>query len=44
MDRTKNGKIDAVFDSEEAAINHRKNLTRGWNLTEIVEKEVYNLL
>jgi hypothetical protein len=39
----KNGKIDAVFDNEEAAINHRKNLTRGWNLSEIVEKVVYTL-
>lgn len=39
----KNGKIDAVFDNEESAINHRKNLTRGWNLSEIVEKVVYTL-
>jgi len=39
----KNGKIDMVFDNEEAAVIHRKNLTRGWNLTEIVEKEVNTL-
>lgn len=39
----KNGKIDAVFDNEQSAINHKKNLTRGWNLTDIVEKEVYTL-
>lgn len=39
----KNGKVDAVFDNEQAAISHRKNLTHGWNLTEIVEKVVYSL-
>jgi hypothetical protein len=39
----KNGKIDAVFDNEEAATNHRKNAIRGWNITEIIEKVVYTL-
>lgn len=36
----KNGKVDEVFYSEEAALLHRKNLTKQWNLTEIIPKEV----
>lgn len=36
----KNGKVDEVFNSLEAAELHRKNLTRGWNLTDLIEKEV----
>lgn len=36
----KNGKVDEVFYDEEAALLHRKNLTRKWNLTEIISKEV----
>lgn len=39
----KNGKVDAVFDTELAATNHQKNLVRGWSLTAIVQKEVYTL-
>lgn len=40
---TKNGKVDSVFDNLDAAMNHRKNLTKGWNLTEIVERELYSI-
>ena len=36
----RNGKVDEVFDSEEAATLHRKNLQKQWNLTEIISKEV----
>lgn len=36
----KNGKVDEVFYSEEAAALHCKNLTKRWNLTEIIAKEV----
>jgi hypothetical protein len=39
----KNGKVDAVFDTEAAAEIHKKNAQRGWNITEIVRKEVYTL-
>lgn len=39
----RNGKVDEVFDDEEAAKNHRKNLTRKWALTELIEKEVKSL-
>ena len=37
----KNGKVDEVFSSREAAENHRKNLK--WSLVEIIEKEVREL-
>lgn len=36
----KNDKVDEVFYSEEAALLHKKNLTKKWNLTEIISKEV----
>ena len=36
----KNGKVDAVFDNYEAALTHVKNLTKKWNLTDLIEKEV----
>ena len=39
----KNGKVDAVFDTEAAAEIHKKNAQRGWNMTAIVQKEVYTL-
>lgn len=39
----KNGKVDAVFDTEAAAEIHKKNAQRGWNITAIVQKEVYTL-
>lgn len=39
----KNGKVDEVFSNREAAEHHRKNLTKKWSLTEIVEKEVKDL-
>ncbi len=39
----KNGKIDEVFDNEDAAIHHKKQLIRKWSLTDIVEKEVLSL-
>lgn len=39
----KNGKIDEVFSNREAAENHRKNLTKKWSLSEIVEREVQDI-
>lgn len=39
----KNGKVDEVFSNREAAELHRKNLTKKYSLTEIVEKEVKDL-
>lgn len=36
----KNGKVDEVFDNEEAALTHQKNLTRQWSLTDVIKKEV----
>lgn len=39
----KNGKIDEVFDARISAIEHQKNLTKKWSLTEIIEKEVKSL-
>lgn len=38
----KNGKVDAVFTDKALAENHRKNLTIKWNLTDLIEKEVYD--
>ena len=37
----KNGKVDEVFSTREAAELHRKNLK--WSIGEIVEKEVKEL-
>ena len=39
----KNGKVDEVFSTREAAENHRKNLTKKWSLSEIVEREIKDL-
>jgi hypothetical protein len=39
----KNGKVDEVFSTREAAELHRKNLTKKWSLSEIVEREVKEL-
>ncbi len=39
----KNGKIDEVFDNLTAARHHRDMLTRKWNLTSIIEREVKSL-
>lgn len=36
----KNGKVDEVFSSPEAAAHHRAQLTKKWSLTEVVEREV----
>ena len=36
----RNGKVDEVFSSKEAAEHHRKALTKKWNLTDIIEKEL----
>lgn len=33
----RNTKVDAVFDNELAAINHRDNLMKIWALTEIIK-------
>jgi hypothetical protein len=38
----KDGKVDAVFFSEDLAKNHQKNLSNKWTLTEIIKKEVYD--
>lgn len=40
---TRNGVIDEVFDNEAAAVLHRKNLIRGWNVTDIVMKDIKTL-
>lgn len=40
---TSNGVIDEVFDNEAAAVLHRKNLIRGWNVTDIVMKDIKTL-
>lgn len=39
----KNGKVDEVFSNREAAELHRKNLTKKWSLSEIIEREVKEL-
>jgi len=39
----RNGKVDAVFDNEQAAVNHRANLTRLWSLTDIIELQVQSI-
>lgn len=36
----RNGKVDEVFGSREAAQHHSKSLLHKWNLTEVVEKEI----
>jgi hypothetical protein len=36
----RNGAVDQVFDSREAAELHRANLVRLWALTEILERTV----
>ena len=38
-----NGKVDMVFDTLAAAEQHRLALQQGWNLTEIVTKEVFHV-
>ena len=40
---TRNGVVDEVFDNQIAALNHQKNLTNRWNITNIVEKELKSL-
>jgi hypothetical protein len=32
-----------VFDNEDAATTYRKNQTKKWKLTSIVEREVYSI-
>jgi len=39
----KNGKVDEVFSSFEAAKDHRKALAKKWSLTEVIPKEVKTL-
>lgn len=36
----KNGVVDEVFSTPEAAAAHKKNLLRQWCLTEIIVKEI----
>lgn len=36
--------VDEVFDNEAAAVAHRDALTRKWALTEIVQKEVKEIV
>lgn len=38
----KNNEIDAVFDNEAAALNHKKNAIKGWSIVYIVEREVFS--
>ena len=39
----KNGKVVAVFSNEAAAIAHKDALLRKWSLSEIIEKEVFDI-
>ena len=39
----RNGKVDEVFSSREAAENHCKNITKLWGIPNIIEKEVKSL-
>lgn len=39
----KNGKVDEVFDNFTSAVNHKKNLTGVWALTELIEKKVCSI-
>lgn len=36
----RNGVVDRVFGSKEAAEHHRKQLTKRWAITDILEREV----
>ena len=36
----KNGNIDEVFSTREAAEHHAQQLNRKWSITKIVEREV----
>lgn len=36
----RNEKIDEVFDDEEAARFHARQLNKKWAITEVIEKEV----
>ena len=36
----KNGDVDEVFSTREAAEHHARQLNRKWSITEIVEREV----
>lgn len=38
----KNGEVDAVFSSRDAAENHKRNLTKQWSLSSIIERTVYD--
>jgi len=40
---TRNGKVDAVFDNEQAAVNHRANLNKLWALSDILTFEVNSI-
>ena len=39
----KNGKVDAVFSSEAAAITHKKNLGKKWSIAEILPMPLLDL-
>jgi hypothetical protein len=39
----KNGVVDEVFDNAPAAIAHRQNLIKKWNITKIIAKEVKSI-
>lgn len=39
----KNGKVDEVFGNRAAAERHAKNLNKKWSITEIVEREVWEI-
>jgi len=36
----RNGKIDAVFNTEASAFHHQKQLQKKWNVAEVVCHEV----
>lgn len=39
----KNGSVDEVFSSLEAARHHCRELRRKWNMTEIIERKVLDI-
>lgn len=39
----RNGNVDAVFDNENAAIDHCANLLKKWNIAVIYAREVQSL-
>lgn len=39
----RNDKVDTVFDNEQAANEHTKNLMKKWSITKIITKTVQSI-